>query len=191
MAYINTDKKRLTKNNNETILSSIATSVHRSINLPEVLENAVESLSANIDNVDYTGIYIIEGDVAVLHAYRGFSKDYVQRAGRIRHPLGFTWRTIEEKAPLYCPNAVEDTCIGQAGKDLGTKSYLSIPIKSNGDVAGTININSLKYDAFNADDLKLLKIVAQQIEVAINNATQTDALKKSEETLKKKSGAVI
>ena len=174
-----------TKHNYETIISSIAKSVHQSIELQDVLENAVQSLSENVYNVDIAGVYLIEGTNAILRAYRGFDKQYIEGASIIPYPKGFTWKTIIEKRVIYCPDVENDTVIGKAGRKLGTKSYVSMPIKSEGLIVGTITINSLKINAFNEDELNLLQEVAQQIELAVNNASRTEALIKSGAILKK------
>jgi PAS domain S-box-containing protein len=49
---------------------------------------------------------------------------------------------------------------------------------------GAISVHSLQKDAFDNHDLKLLQIVASQIEIAINNAKQAEALRQSEERYK-------
>jgi len=174
-----------TKHNYETIISSIAKSVHQSIELQDVLENAVQSLRENVYNVDIAGVYLIEGTNAVLRAYRGFDKQYIEGASIIPYPKGFTWKTIIEKRVIYCPDVENDTVIGKAGRKLGTKSYVSMPIKSEGLIVGTININSLKINAFNENELNLLQEVAQQIELVVNNASKAEALIKSGAILKK------
>jgi PAS domain S-box-containing protein len=56
-----------------------------------------------------------------------------------------------------------------------------MPIHYEGKTVGVININSLEKNAFDEEELRLLEIVGQQIEIAINNAKQMEALKKSEE----------
>ncbi|MBI2487346.1 MAG: GAF domain-containing protein [Deltaproteobacteria bacterium] len=52
-----------------------------------------------------------------------------------------------------------------------------MPIHFEGKTVGIININSLEKNAFDEEELKLLEIVAQQIEVAINNAKQAEELR--------------
>lgn len=56
-----------------------------------------------------------------------------------------------------------------------------MPIKYEGNTIGCININSLRKNAFDKDELELLEIIAAQIEIAVNNARQAEALKESEE----------
>ena len=169
------------KNRYETIISTVTRSVHQSINLQDVLENAVESMSKNIDGVDNVCIYLVEGKEAVMKTYRGYPDWFIERVRRIRYPKGFTWKTIIKGKPMYCADVDQDTVIGAAGRKVGTKSYASMPIRFDSRTIGCININSFKKDAFEEEDLKLLEIVAQQIELAINNAQQGEALRQSEE----------
>jgi PAS domain S-box-containing protein len=173
------------KNRYENIISTITRSVHQSINLEEVLENAAEEVSKNIDGVQNIGIFLVEGDSAVLKSYRGLPDWFVERTKKIPYPLGFIWKTIIDGKSIYCADAENDKIIGPAGKELGTKSYLSIPLRHAGKTVGALAVNSLeKKNAFDEEELKLMEIVAQQIETAINNARITEALRESEEALR-------
>ncbi|MEE9238909.1 MAG: sigma 54-interacting transcriptional regulator [Thermodesulfobacteriota bacterium] len=177
--------KELTKKNRyEKIISTVTQSVHQSIDLQEVLENAVEAMNQNIDKVEYIGIYLVEGQELVLRANIGFTDRYIERAGRIAYPKGFTWRTIIDGKPRYCPDVDKDEIIGPAGRELGIKSYLSMPIRIAGKTVGVTAINSSRKNAFDEEELKLLEVVAHQIEVAINNAEQAEVLRRSEDALK-------
>jgi GAF domain-containing protein len=82
---------------------------------------------------------------------------------------------------MYCPDADNDTFLGPAGREVGTKSYVSMPIHFGGKAVGVININSLQKNAFDEEELKLLEIVAQQIEAALHNAQIAETLRQSEE----------
>jgi len=176
-------KELYKKNRYETLVNSVSKVVHESINLSEVLENAVEALSVNIIKAHNVSIYLIEGENAVLKSYRGYKEDFIKKVAIIPYKKGFTWKAILDRKPIYCSDSEDDIVIGEAGKELGTKSYLSMPIKSGNHVVGVININSLSKDAFDSEELKLLEIVSAQIENAINNANYAEALRKSEELL--------
>jgi|GEM_PF-1902575 len=165
------------KNRYETIISTVTRSVHQSINLQDVLENAVDSMSKNIDRADAIGIYLIEEEEAVIRAHRGFDDLYLRRAGRIPYPKGLTWKTIIEGEPSYVSDVNEDTFIGPAGREVGIKSYLSMPIRFEGKTVGCVNVNSFEKNAFDKEELKLLGIVSQQIETAINNAQIAEHLR--------------
>jgi formate hydrogenlyase transcriptional activator len=174
------------KSRYEAIVSTITRSVHQSINLQEVLENAVEAMKTSIDGADYVSIYLSEeagstgSPQAVLKAHRNLPPWYIERAGRIPYPKGFTWKTMIEERPIHVGNIEEDAVIGHAGRELGIKSYLSIPLRIDGKTIGALNINSLKGNSFDEEELNLMEIVARQIETAINNARQAEAIRQSE-----------
>ncbi|MDA2919465.1 PAS domain S-box protein [Desulfobacterota bacterium AH_259_B03_O07] len=173
------------KSRYEAIISTITQSVHQSIHLQDVLEKAVEAMSQNIQGVDNIAFYMVEGKDAVLKAHRGYRDWFIKRVSRIPYPKGFTWWTIKTGNPRYVEDVDKDTIIGTAGRKLGTKSYASMPIRFEGKTVGVIDINSLKKNAFDKDELKLLEVVASQISVAIKNAQQAEALKQSKEAIKK------
>jgi PAS domain S-box-containing protein len=169
------------RNQYQTIISTVTQAVHQSINLIEVLENATQSMIENIDRADSITIYLIEGNEAVLKAHRGLTDQYIKQAGRILFPKGATWKAIIEGTAIYCGDVELDKVIGPAGKKMGTKSYLCTPIRFDGTPVGSLNITSFSKNAFDQEELKLLSIVAQQIEVAIHNAKQAEVLRESEE----------
>lgn len=164
----------------EEIVRTIIQNVHSSIDLQEVLENAVQSMRENIEGVDIAVIYMVEGEEAVLNSHSGFTDPYIVRAGRIPYPNGFTWKTLMEGKPRYCADTDNDEYIGPAGRDEGIKSYLSMPIIYKDTIVGCININSKQKNAFDEEELQLLEIVSQQIRTAIGNAKQAAALRESE-----------
>ena len=167
--------KRKTKH--ESIINTITQSVHSSINLDEVLENAVESIKTNLDQSVHVSIYFAEHDKAILKTHRGYPDWFIEIVKAIPKPKGFTWKTITEGETLYCPNVDLDTTIGPAGRKVGTKSYVAVPLISEEVVFGSLNIHSFKKNAFNKDDIEVLEIVANQISVAVANARKTNELK--------------
>jgi len=184
IAKANLYKELMIKNRDETIISSILRSIYQSIDLQEVLENAVESLSNSIERLDIAAIYMVEGKEAVLKSHRGFSKKYIKKAGIVPYPKGATWKAINYGKPIYVPDVDKDKDIGPAGRELGIKSYLIVPIQSQDKVLGTLHLISFQKDAFDKEELKLLETVAEEIGIAINNARQAEALRRSEERYK-------
>ncbi len=172
------------KNRYETIISTMTRSIHQSLHLQDVLENTVDAMSKNM-GIDNVFVSLVEGQEAVLKAHRGYPEWFIERVRRIPYPRGVTWRVITEGKPMYCPDADNDTFLGPAGREVGTKSYVSMPIHFGGKAVGVININSLQKNAFDEEELKLLETVVQQIEVAIGNAKQAEALRQSEEEIRK------
>lgn len=163
----------------ESIVSAVGRSIHQTINLQDVLDNAVDAINKNMDQADIVEIYLIEGDEAVLKAHKGYTEEYIEMAGRIPYPKGFIWKTALNRETIYCPDTDQDTIIGPAGRKAGIKSYLSMPIRFEGQIFGVIGINSFKENSFNEEEQKLLNTVRHQIEIAIKNAKQAEALKEA------------
>ncbi|HKQ32196.1 MAG TPA: GAF domain-containing protein, partial [Thermodesulfobacteriota bacterium] len=182
---LNDPNRNLQKNSRyEKIVRIVTQKVHRSLDLNDVIDRAVDTMSKHIETAQNVSIYIVEGQNAVLKSYRGYPDDYMDKLASIPYPKGFTWKTILESRPSHCPDVDQDTVIGPLGRELGTKSYVSMPIRHSGRAIGCININSVRKNAFDEDELNLLEIVASSIEAAINNARRAEALKKSREALR-------
>jgi light-regulated signal transduction histidine kinase (bacteriophytochrome) len=126
-----------------------------------------------------------------MKAHRGYPDWFIDKAGRIPYPKGFTWKTIIDGKLQYCADTELDAFMGPAGRKLGTKSYAGMPIKPTDKTIGCISINSLRKDIFDEEELKLLEIVAKQIEVAISNARQAEALRQSEEALARQAQELV
>ena len=186
---IKSDEMKSKQSAYENIINTVASSVHKSLNLSEVLENAVEVMNKNIGSAQNVSIYMVESDKAVLKAFRGYPEDLIVKLSEIPYPRGFTWKTIIERKPLHCPDVDKDPYIGPKGKELGTMSYVSMPIVYMGKALGVININSYQKFAFENEELRLLELVAKQIETAVKNAKHAEELRASqmalEENIKK------
>lgn len=169
------------KNHYEEIISSVTQSVNQSKDLQEVFDNTVKAIHSNMNAADNVAVFLVEGEFAVMKSSMGYMDSFAERVSKIRYPKGLTWETINKGEITYCPDADNNDKIGPAGKEAGTKSHLSIPLKSDGNAIGVINLNSLKKDAFRDDDIKLLEVVGKQIEIAINKRRDAEALRHSEE----------
>ena len=170
------------KSSHETIINEINRSISEYARVGDILEVTVERINKNIKGCDFVSIYFVEGSDAVLMAERGYPGWFIERAGRIPYPKGFTWKAILDGNPiLYCEDADLDSVLGPAGRKLGTKSIVSMPIRTDGSVTGVIKIDSLKKDAFDDEELKMLGIVSQMVERAIQKAQVAEALRRSEE----------
>ena len=163
----------------------MASTVHSSLDLDEVLRRAVDAVYSNMPSVEHIGIFLVDGQAAVLRAQKGYPAWLVERVRRIPYPVGFTWRMIMDGKTRYVADAEHDPYIGRAGRELGTKSYLAIPLHEDGKTVGCIDINSLRNDAFTGSEIDMLERVARHIEVAIANAKRNELLREREEELRR------
>ncbi len=179
-AILQANLARLAKKHRyESIISSVAHSVHRSTNLQAVLDNAVEAMRTSIERIDAIEIYLVEAEAAVLKAHTGLHEELIGQIQRLPAPQGYTWKVIRDGTPRYCADVDRDPFIHPSARAFGFKSYLSMPITADGQTVGAININSLQHNAFDDEELRLLALVSEHIETAINNARQAEALRQA------------
>src|SRR3989304_8482838 len=107
-------------NEDLSVLNTIATSVHRSLDLKEVYNIALDAI-IDITAFDILMIYLVDENTneAVLQAYRGLTEDYINRAGRIPYPKGVTWKVINSGAMTLIDDIQRDPDLGPAGRLLG------------------------------------------------------------------------
>jgi Nif-specific regulatory protein len=177
-ARVQADLARLAKKHRyEAIVSAVAHSVHQSTTLQTVLDNAVEAMRAHIERIDAIEIFLCEGEEAVLKAHSGLPAWVIAQIHRLPAPQGYTWKVIRDGQPRCCADVDQDAFIHPAGRALGIKSYVSMPMTAEGKAVGAININSLQKHAFDDDELRLLAMVSEHLEMAIDNAQQAEALR--------------
>jgi formate hydrogenlyase transcriptional activator len=167
------------KHRYQSILSSVARSVHQSTNLQAVLENAVEAMQVSIERIDGIEVFMVEGEEAALKAHTGLPGWLIEKIRRLPAPQGYTWKVIRDGKPRYCADVDQDRFIHPVARAFGIKSYLSMPITAEGKAVGAININSFQTNAFDDEELHLLELISKHIETAINNARQAEALRQA------------
>lgn len=174
------------RNRYEAVVGIVTRSVHKAVDLKTVMDNAVQAIHQNMNSVNQVSIFLIEGSVAVMHAHRGYPDWFIERVGRIQFPKGAVWRTIIDGRTLYVPDADDDPHMGPAGRELGIKSYVLVPLKKGGKSLGALCIATDVKNAFRSDELRVLDIVSRQIEIALVNARYVESLLTSEKALKEK-----
>lgn len=163
------------------ITDSILDSIHNSKSLDEIIEQTTQSIKNNIPSAQQIGIYIVEGNIAVLKSQKGFPSWFVENIGRIPKPRGFVWQTIIQKRTVYCPDTEIDTFIGPAGRKMGIKSYVGIPLTYRSEAIGMMGIVSFKKNSFRTEDINFFTLIGKQLDIAFSNAMRMEELKKSED----------
>jgi len=166
------------------IFDTITSAADSRSDLEQVFKNAVISIYKNLDNANCVIVYLADEDKAVYQAQVGFPQDYLDSARVIDKANGLTWKTISENNVVYCADVDEDESIGDPELSIGTKSYISFPIKYEGKAVGCINVHSFTKNAFESIDNNLIDIVRKQLEVAYKNTRQTNVIRESAEKYK-------
>jgi PAS domain S-box-containing protein len=95
--------------------------------------------------------------------------------------IGVVGRVAKTETPLKLDNVSNDQDYIQTTK--GTRSQLSVPIKTADKVIGVLSIEHQEYNAFVNEDVRALELLANQAGVAIENARLFKAARQRAENL--------
>ena len=131
---------------------------------PDVIANLanIASFIYNaLDNVNWAGFYILQGDVLVLGPFNG-------KPACTRIPLGRG--VCGEAAAQGKTLVVADVHAfdGHIACDAASNSEIVIPLFKNGEVYGVLDIDSPIFDRFSAEDEKWLTKIADSINNFLN-----------------------
>src|SRR5579885_899899 len=172
------------RNRDLEILTKIIQAVHKSPDLEEAYTRALDSVM-KLENVDMAAVYLVDKqrNEAVIQAHRNLPEGFVQRAGRIPYPRGATWEVINTGKILNVKSAEQDPNIGQAGRELGFRSMLGIPINLDGKTIGVFWLLSYREHLFTRSEEELLTSIGTQIAVAIARAKMFEELEERNRNL--------
>ncbi|MGH7884371.1 MAG: GAF domain-containing protein, partial [Thermodesulfobacteriota bacterium] len=161
------------------ILNKITQAMNESYKPEDIYKTALENI-IDLEYVDHSCIYIVDEDnkEAVLVAHRDMTEDFVTRAGRVPYPKGVTWKVINSGEILNVSDASTDESVGAAGKALGFKSMLGIPIRIEGKVKGVFWFLSDKNHHYTKQIEEFLTSIGNQIATAIARANIYYSLEK-------------
>ncbi len=156
---------------NLDILHRITSAVHQSFDLDHVYDTALD-MALTLKDVDLAFIYLISEDrkEAVLQAHRTLTEDYISKASVIPYPKGITWSLLNSGQVFNVEDIQENKDVGPAGKQMGHRRGLGIPIILEGVVMGVIWLASYKTGKFSDEEVKLNVSIGNNIGIAIAKA---------------------
>ncbi len=84
---------------------------------------------------------------------------------------GVSWRVFEKGAPVYIPDVRDNAeFLYYNGKRMDVRSFMSVPMVSKGKAIGVLNVNHPEPNAFDAESLATMRVLATHIAIAIENA---------------------
>ncbi len=158
-------------------LNAFAESVNRAIDVHFLLQNALQEVKRLL-YVEYGWIYRVENDQLVLSAIRGTEElDFsIVDSSTDIHQERMLWihlpRIVRKPKKSSASLTWEYGIVG---------SWASVPIMMKDQMCGLIVVASRNRDAFTHKQLDLMTAFANQIGVAMENATLFDRVRKSEE----------
>jgi nitrate/nitrite-specific signal transduction histidine kinase len=158
-------------------LNAIATVVSQSLDLDEVLTDALDK-TLQLMEIEAGGIYLLDEVAGVLTVavHHGFSAEFVARIDQLKLGEGFSGRVAQSGRPLVIKDVSTDPRLTRmVVREEGLRSLTSVPLSSKGRVLGTLFAVTHGYREFTEQNVELLTAIGHQIAVAIENARLFEA----------------
>lgn len=138
---------------NKQLYSLVHGVPHKTANLA----NASALLYCTLDNLNWAGFYLIEGDKLILGPFQG-------KPACIEIPLGkgVCGTAVEKNETVVVPNVHEFP--GHIACDSASNSEIVVPIRKDGAVIGVLDIDSPLLDRFTDEDKAGLEEFARVLE---------------------------
>ncbi|HEY0428441.1 MAG TPA: GAF domain-containing SpoIIE family protein phosphatase [Pyrinomonadaceae bacterium] len=153
------------------MLLDITKTISRSLDLDEVLTLVMDTLGSLIP-YDAAGIYLIEkkenGESPYIFkskVIRGYNISFALAEPRLKLGEGFIGYVAQTGKSLISPDVTKDERYFHAREQ--TKSEMVAPIISNDEVIGVFDLESDSLNAYDADDLSVLQLLASQVAIII------------------------
>ncbi len=153
-------------------LSAIAAVVSRSLDLDEILNDALNK-SLQVMGVEAGVIYLLNKEAGVLTvtAQRGFNSQFVAEIDRLKVGEGITGRVAQSGQPLVVKDVSADPRLARmVVREERLRSLACVPLSSKEKVLGVLFAVTRGYREFTDQDVGLLTAIGHQIGVAIENA---------------------
>ncbi len=165
------DVKNLSTVDKLRMLLDITKTISRSLDLDEVLNLVMDTLSSLIP-YDAAGIYLIEFSPEDASPYifkskviRGYQISFELIEPRLKLGEGFLGTVAQTGKPIVSADVSQDERYF-AAREL-TRSEMLAPIVSNDRVIGVFALESDSLDAYSEDDLSILQLLTSQVAIII------------------------
>ncbi len=162
-----------------TVLNDLAIAASTSLEVDQMLDIIVEKSVKAVKAEQGSILLVTQEEEAPL---KTLVRQVDQRSRLLTYKVGFniTGWVLKNQQPLMIENLAIDArfqTTEQERKEI--KSVLCVPIRSKAQLLGLLMVNKKTFEPFNANDLRLLTIIAAQSGQLIRNSQlQTEALAK-------------
>jgi two-component system, cell cycle sensor histidine kinase and response regulator CckA len=156
------------------LLNRVHATLSRGLELPEVFRNVVEGIAATF-GYTHVSIYLLRENALEFQYQVGYQNVLM----RIPTSQGVNGKVARTGLPLLLPDVRTDPDFIAAIP--GVRSELCIPLFDQGRVVGTLNVESTGEVQLGEADLRLMRILGEQIGIAIAGARLYTEARESEQ----------
>jgi nitrate/nitrite-specific signal transduction histidine kinase len=171
-SYANLEQKVAARTKELQTLNAIAAEVSHSLDLKEILNNALDQV-LEVMGLDAGQAFRLDEETQTLLSivHHGLSDEFAHFSHGIPLDLGLAGQAAEKDQPVV--RAVADYPEGELRDRVGREGLLwviSIPLIAQGRAVGAINLGSRSPGTVTPEELSLLAAIGHQIGVAVENA---------------------
>ncbi len=168
------EASRTSSRNEIELLVNLSTLINSSLNIQEVLENALNCVEQFL-GAEVSSMFEVDKSAGELYFRLARGPMATQIKGlRLKIGEGIAGWVAQTEKPLICTDALADPrfCHAfDAQSGFKTRSILCVPLKARDRLIGVLEvINKKDGGNFAANDLELLTILGNQIGIALDNA---------------------
>jgi serine phosphatase RsbU (regulator of sigma subunit)/anti-sigma regulatory factor (Ser/Thr protein kinase)/putative methionine-R-sulfoxide reductase with GAF domain len=143
--------------------------------LDDLLNELLTRVAAMFD-ADEATVLLHDEDAGVLvaRASKGLEEE-VEAEVTIPVGAGFAGRVVRDRRPIVLPNVTAADVVNPILISKGIKSLLGVPMTASERVLGVLHVGTLHPRDFDAADVELLRLAADRMAMAIDNARLFDA----------------
>ncbi len=180
--------------------SAVAQACSSILDPEELAVEVVERIQKEFSHmgVYYVGLFLLhesdeddEEQVAVLRAATGPTGQQLVGQGYnlALNTTSAIGQCVACRQPAIAPDAANDVVLVDNPLLEHTRAEVALPLISRGRVFGALSVQSTQHEAFSEDDVAVLRMMADQVAVAIDNAglfTQTGAALREVQTAQRR-----
>jgi PAS domain S-box-containing protein len=175
-SYANLERRVADRTRELATLNAIAGVVSRSLDLDEILHDALAETLSMLD-VESGVIYLMEpgAEVLTLQVYEGLTEEFAEDVWRVHVGEGITGQAVATGNPVVLD--VPEYTRAETSQRLlpivlreGLQTMASAPLIHKGQSLGALTVGTRRTRAFPPQELDLLTAIGRQIGVAIENA---------------------
>lgn len=166
-----------TRSRHLAVLNTIGNAVSQSLDLQNILKEALDKIAETL-GFDASWIYLHDASAQELHlsAFYGFSEEMARAMARRSIKLGVSGVVFETGERLVFDDVQTDgryAKLSSSGKvqSLGFTTAAGFPIRAKEKIIGTLHVVNKEKRQLAAEELQLIESIAQEIGVAVDNAT--------------------
>ncbi|MCG3149183.1 MAG: hypothetical protein PCFJNLEI_02643 [Verrucomicrobiae bacterium] len=173
---------RLARDARLTAINFVGDAINRTLDLREIADNALHAMTA-VTKLDAGAIYIWDDDEKVLklYAFRGISEAFARQVNRLRKGNDREIDTVLEGQTRVVEDLAFGTGLFRDEVRAGFRAAILSPVRTQGFVVGMLALGTYKPYRFEAEDVELIEVIANQLGNAMVHAQLESDLRASEE----------